>query len=326
MKKQVTILGLDQIGASIGLALAAYQDNIIRYGHDPDSQMMKKAEKAGAVDKSFYRLSESVRDADLVILNLSAELIQDTLEIIGSEVKPETVIINTIPIHAKGNQWVEKYLPNPANYLSALPVINPRYLTEDDENLSTPHEDLFENGSLVFAPSINTSSIAIQYANDLAVMLRTAPFIVDETEIDGMLSRVEQLPEVVSLALLGCMVDQPGWMDNRHATSRTFYRVSSAAMLSEEKEFLGLDYLLNQANVVNSIDRYINELQQIRQLILTENEDDLKVYIKSLREGYNKWKNQRTQANWNEDDDKLEISGNIFSRLFGGKPKPTMKE
>ena len=60
MTTQITVIGLDQIGASIGLALADYKDHIVRVGHDSDSAKMKRLEKESAFDKTFTKLSESV--------------------------------------------------------------------------------------------------------------------------------------------------------------------------------------------------------------------------------------------------------------------------
>ena len=36
MTKQITVIGLDQPGASLGLALAEFKQSLIRVGHDAD--------------------------------------------------------------------------------------------------------------------------------------------------------------------------------------------------------------------------------------------------------------------------------------------------
>ena len=50
MSVQITIIGLGQVGASIGLALAG-QKNIKRVGHDKVYEISRQAQKAGAVDE-----------------------------------------------------------------------------------------------------------------------------------------------------------------------------------------------------------------------------------------------------------------------------------
>ena len=68
MTINITIIGLGQVGASIGLGLGKFKDKILRSGHDPEPTRSKKMEKEGAVDRIFFNLPESVRDADVVIL------------------------------------------------------------------------------------------------------------------------------------------------------------------------------------------------------------------------------------------------------------------
>ena len=49
MPVQLTIIGLGQIGTSVGLALAGKKDLIFRMGHDKENGNAKKAEKTGGV-------------------------------------------------------------------------------------------------------------------------------------------------------------------------------------------------------------------------------------------------------------------------------------
>ena len=68
MTVQITIIGLGQIGASIGLGLTKIKDQVTRIGNDRDPIIARQAEKMGAVDKISINLPSAVRNADLVIL------------------------------------------------------------------------------------------------------------------------------------------------------------------------------------------------------------------------------------------------------------------
>ena len=61
--------------------LGKFKEKILRCGHDPEPTRSKKMEKEGAVDRIFFNLPESVRDADIVILALPAGEVEETLEI-----------------------------------------------------------------------------------------------------------------------------------------------------------------------------------------------------------------------------------------------------
>ena len=68
MATQITIIGLGQIGASMGLALGAYKENIFRVGHDKHMEGARAAQKKGAVDKVIVNLPASVEGAQIVVL------------------------------------------------------------------------------------------------------------------------------------------------------------------------------------------------------------------------------------------------------------------
>ena len=83
MSVQITIVGLGQIGSSIGLALKAHDVNVQRVGHDKDPQAGKEAQRMGAVDDVKYNLPASVREAKIVILALPLAEVRETLRIIA---------------------------------------------------------------------------------------------------------------------------------------------------------------------------------------------------------------------------------------------------
>ena len=70
MSARITIIGLGQIGSSIGLALKAHNVDVHLLGHDKDPQTAKESQKAGAVDDVKYNLPASVYEANIVILAL----------------------------------------------------------------------------------------------------------------------------------------------------------------------------------------------------------------------------------------------------------------
>ena len=84
MSVQITIVGLGQIGSSIGLALKAHEVDAQRVGHDKDPQAAKESQRIGAVDDVKYNLPASVREAKIVILALPLAEVRETLKIIAA--------------------------------------------------------------------------------------------------------------------------------------------------------------------------------------------------------------------------------------------------
>ncbi|MCC6984915.1 MAG: hypothetical protein IT309_00665, partial [Anaerolineales bacterium] len=63
MPVKITIIGLGQIGASVGLALAAHKDKVVTTGHDKEIGNEQRAKKLGAVDQTNHNLPASVENA-----------------------------------------------------------------------------------------------------------------------------------------------------------------------------------------------------------------------------------------------------------------------
>lgn len=322
MTVQISVIGLGQVGASIGLALAEYKGKIFRIGHDPDGKRMKTVEKLGAFDKTFVHLNEAVRNADIVILALPADLIRDALTIMTDELKPDAVVINTSIIRKGIHQWIEEALPKENQFISILPLVHSDRLEDSNSDVNTPRADLFVNTEIVITNDYNTSSKAIEVATDLTALLKAKPYYTETVEADGVVANVEQLPKLAAAALVHTLVAKAGWKDGRRFSSRAFYRSASINYLSDEQEFLGITALLNKENICRSLNELICSLEELRTLIDQGNEEGVKRYLKDARQGYETWIEQRRSGDW--DSLKKEMPQkpkDRFSRLFEGNPK-----
>jgi hypothetical protein len=128
MPVQLTIIGLGQIGTSVGLALAGKKDLILRMGHDKENGNAKLAEKMGALDKTHYNLPASVRDADIVLLSIPFDGIRETLEFIRDDLKEGAVVMDTARSRS-GLQWAKQYIPEGRYYVGQI-CPEPGYIHE----------------------------------------------------------------------------------------------------------------------------------------------------------------------------------------------------
>lgn len=324
MSLQITVIGLDQVGSSIGLALAEFKDKILRVGHDPDTKRMKLAEKEGAFDKTFINLNDAVRGADIVILALPADMIKDTLSIISGILKADAVLINTSPIRSGINDWFKQYIPKECAFISVQPLIHADRLTDLNDELHIPRADLFINTEILITSDFDTSPKAVQVATDLVTLLKAQPYFADPAEADGIVARVEQLPQLAAAALVHTLVNQPGWKDGRRFSSRAFYRHASVSHLYNEQEFFGITDLLNKENVSRSLGEMITSLKELQTLIDEGNEDELRKYLQEVRDGYETWIEQRKSGDWDAQKQKRVKNlpaRDLFSRMFTGTPK-----
>jgi prephenate dehydrogenase len=139
MSIQITIIGLGQVGASIGLALAERKGEFLRVGHDRLPETAKKAERLGAVDKVVYNLHQAVEKADYVILAIPVDQIHETLKQIAPDLRSNTVLLDTSYAMSAVSQWVKELFPQGCCFATLAPSINPKYLEENGIGIEAAH-------------------------------------------------------------------------------------------------------------------------------------------------------------------------------------------
>jgi prephenate dehydrogenase len=324
MAVQIAIIGLGQIGTSIGLALAEHKELTYRVGHDREARITRRAEKMGAVDKAISNLPSAVRKADLVILSLPTNQIRESLEVIAMNFKEGVVVMDTAPVKEMIAKWSVELLPKGCNYVGLTPVINPAYLHEFDSGIEAARADLFHGGLVAIASSPGTSSEAIKIAADLTRLLGSSPFFVDPLEIDGLMAATHILPQVMAAALLNATVDQPGWKEGRKVAGRAYAEATSPIIHPYEPKTIRTSALLNRENVLRMMDSLVASLQAIRNDIEQEDTVSLDERLERAYRGREDWWSQRLASDWTgEDLPKVDIpsASDWFGRLIGRRPK-----
>jgi prephenate dehydrogenase len=321
MAIQVTIVGLGQIGGSIGLALGKHEKTFLRLGHDLDASTAQKAQKIGAIDRTMFNLPSAVREADVVVLSVPMDQIRDTLQVISQDLKEQAVVLDTGPVKEAVATWAGELLPAGRYYVGLTPVINPTYLHAADRGLEAARPDLFNQGLLAIASPPGTASEAIKLAADLARLLGAAPLFVDPLEIDSLMAATHILPQLAAAALLNATVDQPGWREARKIAGRAYAEVTEVTAQMDDPDPLLTSAMLSRENVIRVMDGLIASLQAMRNDLAQGDAQALQGRLARAFHGRNEWWKQRQAANWEEAQAKSEIktstSSDFFGRLLG---------
>ena len=297
MSVQITIIGLGQVGSSIGLALAE-QKSIRRVGHDKNYETARAAHKAGAVDETKINLPASVLDANIVLLCLPLSEVRETLKFIADDLQEGAVILDMAPAKAKVGTWVNEFIPHGRYYVGLSPAASPNYLHGVDFGVDAARGDLFKNGLfLVNAPS-GTPGEAVKLATDLIELLGAQSLFTDPVEADGLLAATHLLPQLAAAALLDATVDQPGWVEARKVAARPYATVAAALAYHDEAKSLGEATIGNRENVIRVLDAYIASLQKLRDDIKSGEDQSVAEFIEDAVKAHDRWLHERTRADW----------------------------
>ncbi|MBN1145767.1 MAG: prephenate dehydrogenase [Anaerolineales bacterium] len=330
MTIQITIIGLGQIGASIGLALADQKELLHRTGYDRESLVARQAQNMGAVDRVENNLPKAVRGADLVLLALPIDQIRDTLPIIAPNLKQNAVVMDTGPIKEIVATWAGEFLPGERHYIGLTPVINPAYLHDSDAGINAARADLFRGGLMAIVTPARAGSEAIKLSADLTRLLGAMPLFFDPAEIDGLMAATHLLPQLMAAALLNATIDQPGWREGRKVAGRGYAEATGPLVHLDDALPLKTSVMLNRENVLRVMDSAIAALGALRNDIAAQDEEALEERLERARRGRMRWWQERQVGDWTGDGVSavdLPDTPGMLGQLFGlgRKPKDAKK-
>jgi len=330
MTINIAIIGLGQIGASIGLALLDQKEYFLRIGHDKDFGISQQAKKMGAVDHIERNLINAVKDANVVILSIPIDQIHETMKLIAPELKNSTIIMDTASIKTPILEWANELVPEGRYYVGITPVINPAYLQDSVKGIKGAHKDLFQHGLLMIVANPKTHPDALKFTSDFSLLLGAEPFFTDPAEADGFMATTHILPQLTSAALINATMDTPGWQDARKIAGLAYTKATEPMDLLDDVAALQESSSLNKDNMVRVLDDTIASLKTIRDLIYQENFDELQDFLNQASQSHIRWWQDRQSKSLKHYDktssDEIPASRGIISSLFGmGGAKKTKK-
>jgi prephenate dehydrogenase len=320
MPTTLGIVGLGQIGASVGLALKSRgaADRVL--GHTRDAAAGRTALTMGAIDSSVG-LKELVREADVVFLCLPLGEIRTTLERIQSWLKPNAVLIDTAPIRSQVNQWVEELLPPAAHHIGLVPAPNPSMLALVDWGAKAANAELFNRSTIMLVASPKTTAAVEELALGIVRLLGAAPLLVDPAESDGIMTTAHLLPQLTSSALIEACVGTAGWQEARKLAGRPFATVTGGMAYFDDPASVEAAAMANSARVVHGLDVLIAALNGMRDDIQRRDGPQLAERLRHSYKARERWLDERNDAEWlNEGHDEVELPGlgEHMTRLFFG--------
>jgi len=329
MTVQMTIIGLGQIGASIGLALAEQKNKIICLGFDADSAIEHQASKMKAVEKIVSNLPKAVENSDLVLLALPVNGLREMLEIIAPKLKEGAVVLDVAPAKEAMINWTQELLPAGRYYVGLCPAINADYLEEHGLSLKVAHRDLFRKGLVGIVTPPGIPPAAIRLATDLVNLLGAEHLFFDAVEVDSLMAAVHLLPQLAGAALLDATVRQPGWHEARKLTGRAYADATGPLFLFGGPDGLAEVAVLSSRHILRVLDNLIEALQDYRAEIQDGQVEPLREHLRKAYTDRLSWWAQRQKGSWLTEEiashSELPTSSQMFRQLWGGGRKPKAK-
>ncbi len=322
MTSQIAIIGLGQIGASIGLALKARERRLSIVGHDKSPAAARAAEDLGAVDK-LASAKEAARAAEVVILSLPLGEVRETLKNIGPALTEGAVLMDTAPVKGPISDWFRESVPEGRYRVGLVPAVAPEAIAETANGAGAARSDLFQRTVMAITLPAGTPPEVEQLAFNFAKLLGAKPMLTDPMESDGLMTTAHILPQLAAAALLQASVDRPGWLEARKLAGRPFASVTGGMAYYDDPVSLQLAAMANPSVAVHALDTLIAALSGMREEIQGGEPESLAHRLRDSYEARERWLDQRGSADWlNEGGDAAELppmGEQLMQMLLGGR-------
>jgi prephenate dehydrogenase len=193
-RRTIALIGLGQIGGSIGLALGR-AGGWHRVGYDLDARTARAALALGAVDEAARTLVAACRDADLAVLATPVDGLPALIERVAAALPRRAVVIDTGSARAGISDALARATQRGVRAVGGHPLAG-----SEGCGIAAARSDLFVAAPFVLMPVRGTiPPVARMLVRDLGAH----PVVVPPREHDRALARTSHLPYVLACALAG---------------------------------------------------------------------------------------------------------------------------
>ncbi|MBA2396873.1 MAG: prephenate dehydrogenase/arogenate dehydrogenase family protein [Ktedonobacteraceae bacterium] len=285
MFQRIAIIGLGLIGGSLGLALQKAKAAHRIVGYDQGKGVSDRARKIGAIDVAYSTLTDTLRDADLVIFATPVGAMRTLLQSSAPYLAPGAVVTDVASTKAQVITWAEEFLPATISFVGGHPMAG-----KELSGVEASDADLFKDHIYCLTPTARTRAIAIEKVAAMVEMIGARVRFLEPTEHDGQVAGVSHLPFLASIALVNTLAEDGAWEDASLLAASGFR--DSSRLAAGSPEMYRDICLTNSEAITRWLDEYITSLQGLRTRIAAHDKD-LDETFTQARQARQKWHAER---------------------------------
>jgi prephenate dehydrogenase len=269
----VAVVGTGLIGGSLGLALRAAGYRV--RGYDADPARLDRAVERGAVDVAASSLSEAFTGAQVAFVAVPVSGVVPAVEAaLDAGVE---VVSDVGSVKAPVVQAIEASHPAAWRFVGGHPMAG-----SADEGIEAAAGDIFDGATWVLTPTATTDPAAFTVVRDLVATTGAEVVAVEPGIHDELVATVSHLPHLAASALMHVAADaQPNHETLLRLAAGGFRALTR---LSGRSAGIWPDICVeNRAAIVDILDRYVKELERVRDLVSASERAPLLEFFEAAR-------------------------------------------
>lgn len=263
MPVSITILGLDALGAALGMALGTLDQQVLAAGRpqltgwDADRKTLKDARGLLMVDREARDIADAVREADVVFVCVPPSELQTTFVAIAPHLKPGAIVSDVAAVKTFVLQLAAEHLPEHAAFVGGHPLVSGAGTSYRDAR-----HDMFRGALYCLVPSERTSARALNTLDALVSAIGAKPYYLEPAEHDSYIAATRQLPLVAATTLMHALSGAGAWREIQAIAGAELRGMTDLAGATDPATATAL--LQNRTAVARWIDETIRSLVELR--------------------------------------------------------------
>ena len=261
MFNKMVIAGVGLIGGSLALDMRrlGLVKEIIGYGRS--EQNLRFAMKKGMIDSYFLHENEIPAGVDFLMMGTPVQAIVPLTAAFLPRLNPGCIVSDVGSVKAEIVKGMEKLLPPDMHFVGAHPIAG-----SEQWGAEAAYMNLFKGRRCILTPTKRTDLTALKQMKRLWQRVGAKVEIMKAAQHDRVLGVVSHLPHVAAFALVNVLGQTKiEGLDVKSYCAGGFKDITRIA--SSRPELWRDICLLNRKAVSESLDRYIANLQRMKNWI-----------------------------------------------------------
>jgi prephenate dehydrogenase len=268
--KQMTILGVGLIGASLAQSCKKSRlvERIVGFGRNAAN--LKKAQERNIIDSGSTDLKTAVTGSDLIVLCTPVGVLVEQVREMIPFLQDGCIITDAGSVKGPLVEEIDALMPDSIYYVGAHPIAG-----GEQSGLEAAGVDLLTGAKCIITPTANTQTEALQRVTEFWAEVGMQTMTMDAHEHDTVFGALSHLPHVVAYALMNTVASVK--TDNHgDILSLSAGGLQDITRIASSDPVMWRDICLkNKRPVVTLIDQFQETLANIKTLIEQDQADAL---------------------------------------------------
>ena len=280
--KRIGVVGLGLIGGSFasGLKKRGLVEQVV--GYDKNAASLASALEAGIIDCAASSVADSAKSVDIMIIAVPVLSVQSILE----QIPLNKIITDVGSVKApiiEASRTV--YGKVPEKLIPGHPIAG-----SEKQGVTSANPDLFENHMVILTPLKSTDESATEIIRKLWQSLGSQVIEMSAARHDNILAQTSHLPHLLAYALVEALTSRGDTMEVLKFAAggfRDFSRIAASDPIMWRDIFKA-----NRSEVIKALDRFLEEISSLRQLVSNGDSDAMEKVFKRARKARNDYLKQ----------------------------------